>query len=239
MSSSLQLVRQEVSLGAEEDLTSGLDLLGAVSRGERGALLRLYRPQPTVAFGQRDTRLPGFQAANDAARRHGFVPAVRRAGGRAAAYHQGSLVIDHIQPESDAIAHAKARFAFFGELFAKTLQDLGIHAGVGEIPGEYCPGEFSVYGSQDDAGLPPTPATAVKLVGTAQRVVAGAWFFSSVIVVENSEPIRNVLVDCYDALALGWDPRTAGAANDLVPGVTVDAVEQALLRRYAEFAQIN
>lgn len=235
----LQQVRPTKSDGAETDLNTGLDLLKQVSQGNAPALLRLYRPEPTVAFGQRDTRLPGFANALDAARRHGFVPAVRRAGGRAAAYHQGTLVVDHIQPENDAIANAKNRFGFFGELFARALKNLGLDAGVGEIPGEYCPGEFSVYGLKPDAGPALTAATAVKLVGTAQRVVSGAWLFSSVIVVENSAPIRDVLVDCYQALGLDWDPRTAGAAQDLVPGITVDAVEAALLDVYQEFATLK
>jgi octanoyl-[GcvH]:protein N-octanoyltransferase len=227
----LAVHRQKKSLGAEADLNRGLDLLAEVKNGQRPAMLRLYRPEPTVAFGQRDTKLPGFAAATVASTARGFVPAVRRAGGRAAAYHQGTLVVDHIQPEADAIADAKPRFGLFGDLFTEALRSLGVDAGVGEIPGEYCPGEFSVYG-RGGAG-------AVKLVGTAQRVVSGAWLFSSVIVVENSAPIREVLVDTYAALGLDWDPRTAGAAEDLVPGVTVDAVEEAVLAAYARHTGLD
>ncbi|ALE06122.1 lipoate--protein ligase [Arthrobacter sp. ERGS1:01] len=226
----LSVHRQTQSLGAGADLNRGLDLLAEVRDGKRPAMLRLYRPEPTVAFGQRDTRLPGFAAATLASTARGFVPAVRRAGGRAAAYHQGTLVVDHIQPEADAIADAKPRFGFFGELFTEALRSLGVDAGVGEIPGEYCPGEYSVFGRGATG--------AVKLVGTAQRVVSGAWLFSSVIVVENSAPIREVLVDTYSALGLDWDPRTAGAAEDLVPGVTVDAVEAAVLAAYAQHAEL-
>lgn len=240
MAPSLVVHRQRETLGAEADLNRGLDLLAEVRSGLRPAMLRFYRPQPTVAFGQRDTRLPGFAMAARAAEARGFVPAVRRAGGRAAAYHQGTLVVDHIQPESDAIAGAKARFGFFGDLFTESLRSLGVDAGVGEIPGEYCPGEFSVFGRVPGPGDGPGRglAGALKLVGTAQRVVAGAWLFSSVIVVENSAPIRGVLVDTYNALGLQWDPHTAGAAEDLVPGITVDAVEAAVLAAYARHAKL-
>jgi hypothetical protein len=105
---------------------------------------------------------------------------------------------------------------------------------VGAIPGEYCPGEFSVHGT-DTAD----PAHQVKLVGTAQRVVSGGWLFSSVIVVEDSAPIRGVLTDSYAALGLDWDPTTAGAANDLVPGLDVQAVEDALLATYAGYASLR
>ncbi|MCQ9163846.1 lipoate--protein ligase family protein [Arthrobacter sp. STN4] len=226
----LAVHRQVESLGAEADLNRGLDLLADVKAGRLPATLRLYRPEPTVAFGQRDTRLPGFAEAREASLARGFVPAVRRAGGRAAAYHQGTLVVDHIQPQEDSIADAKARFGFFGGLFTDALRSLGVDAGVGEIPGEYCPGEFSVFGRG--------AAGHLKLVGTAQRVVAGAWLFSSVIVVENSAPIREVLVDTYAALGLDWDPRTAGAAEDLVPGTTVDAVEAAVLAAYGSHVQL-
>ncbi|WP_288025762.1 lipoate--protein ligase family protein [Arthrobacter sp.] len=227
----LAVHRQTASLGAEADLNRGLDLLGEVKAGRMPAMLRFYRPEPTVAFGQRDTRLPGFGEAREASLARGFVPAVRRAGGRAAAYHRGTLIVDHIQPQQDAIADAKARFGFFGDLFAGALASLGVDAGVGEIPGEYCPGEFSVFGRG--------PAGSLKLVGTAQRVVAGAWLFSSVIVVENAAPIREVLVDTYAALGLDWDPGTAGAAEDLVPGTTVDAVEAAVLSAYGSHAELS
>lgn len=226
----LEVHRQLQNQGAEADLNYALELLTRVKTGGQADMLRLYRPEPTVAFGQRDTKLAGFGRAEQVSAEHGFVPAVRKAGGRAAAYHRGTLVVDHLQREDDAIAGAKARFGLFGDLFAQALQSVGVDAAVGEIPGEYCPGEFSVYGSG--------PAGRIKLVGTAQRVVSGAWLFSSVIVVENSAPIRGVLTGTYAALGLDWDPATAGAAQDLVQGVTVDDVENAVLAAYAAHTQL-
>jgi lipoate-protein ligase A len=230
----LTVVRQDVSLGAGRDLEFGLELLARARGGSLGPTLRLYRPDPTVAFGQRDTRLPGFDAAAQACLDNGFAPLVRRAGGRAAAYHRGTLVVDHIEPDADAVAGSKSRFGHFGELFAQALRSVGVQAAVGEIPGEYCPGEFSVHGTD-----PADSSRRVKLVGTAQRVVSGGWLFSSVIVVEDSAPIRKVLTDSYAALGLDWDPATAGAANDLVPGLDVAAVEQALLETYAGHATLE
>ncbi|MGM9470767.1 lipoate--protein ligase family protein [Pseudarthrobacter sp. YS3] len=224
----LTVVRQDRSLGAARDLEFGLELLSQAKTGKIGPTLRLYRPVPTVAFGQRDTRLPGFAAAAQACRDLGFEPLVRKAGGRAAAYHQGTLVVDHVEPDTDAIAGSKLRFGFFGELLAGALRGVGVQAAVGEIPGEYCPGEYSVHGSN-----PGDPSHPVKLVGTAQRVVSGGWLFSSVIVVENSAPIRRVLTESYAALGLEWDPATAGAANDLVPGLTVHDLEDAVIAAYA------
>ncbi|NYD76311.1 lipoate--protein ligase family protein [Arthrobacter cupressi] len=230
----LTVMRQDASLGAAEDLDFGIELLNRARRGQLEPTLRLYRPQPTVAFGQRDAKLPGFEAAARACRTLGFEPLVRKAGGRAAAYHQGTLVVDHVEPHHDAIAGAKSRFDYFGQMLAGALRSVGLHAAVGEIPGEYCPGEFSVHGVD-----PEFPAHRVKLVGTAQRVVSGAWLFSSVVVVQDSAPIREVLTASYEALGLDWDPVTAGAADDLLPGLDVPAVEEAIVKAYAGHAELR
>ncbi|MFJ2508162.1 lipoate--protein ligase family protein [Arthrobacter citreus] len=226
----LDVYRQEKSFGAAGDLQHALDLLAAARRGELGPTLRIYQPRPTVAFGQRDARLPGFPDAAAACRDLGFEPLVRKAGGRAAAYHQGCLILDHIEPESDAVAHSLARFAGFAQLLAGALQDAGVPAGVGEIPGEYCPGEYSVHG-----GTGP----GIKLVGTAQRVVSGAWLFSSVVVIQDSAPLREVLTAVYEALGLDWDPATAGAAEDLRPGLSVAGAEASLLAAYGGYAELR
>ncbi|MFK0001017.1 biotin/lipoate A/B protein ligase family protein [Paenarthrobacter sp. NPDC090522] len=229
----LTVYRQPQTLGAAKDLDFALELLQRARRGELTPSLRLYRPEPTVAFGQRDANLPGFKAAEEACRSLGFEPLVRKAGGRAAAYHQGTLVVDHVEPHPDAIVKAKARFSEFGELLAGALRSVGVHAAVGEIPGEYCPGEFSVHGED-----PVFPAHRIKLIGTAQRVVSGGWLFSSVIVVENSVPIREVLTASYEALGLEWDPATAGAANDLLPHLDVATVEDAVVQAYGTYADV-
>ena len=78
-----------------------------------------------------------------------------------------------------AFARSTSGF-YFGELLAGALRQLGVPAGVGEVPGEYCPGEFSVH---DGGGR--------KLVGTAQRLVPGGWLFSSMIVVTDAAAVRD------------------------------------------------
>lgn len=226
----LDVYRQEESFGAAGDLQHALDLLAAARRGELGPSLRIYRPRPTVAFGQRDARLPGFPDAAAACRALGFEPLVRKAGGRAAAYHQGCLILDHIEPEPNAVAHSLARFAGFAQLLAGALQDAGVPAGVGEIPGEYCPGEYSVHGGT---------SARIKLIGTAQRVVSGAWLFSSVVVIQDSAPLREVLTAAYAALGLDWNPATAGAAEDLRPDLTMEQTETALLAAYGGYARLH
>lgn len=228
----LRVHRQIHSLGAAADLDEAINLLQGTRTGDTPPMLRTYRPRPTLAFGQRDRRLPGFGAAADASRRHGFEPLVRRAGGRAAAYHPGCLVVDHIEPEPDPIVESQARFAAFGELLTEALIDCGIDARIGEIPGEYCAGRESVHGVGTALEGPYATDRRLKIIGTAQRVIATGWLFSSVIVVEGGSSIRRVLSDVYGHLGLDWDPLTAGAAEDLVPGLSVGTVEDAVLAAY-------
>ncbi|MGO1909400.1 lipoate--protein ligase family protein [Brevibacterium linens] len=210
-------------LGPVEELAFARVLLDSVKAGRRGATLRMYRPAPTLAFGARDRFLPGFATAIEAARDHGFTPALRSLGGRAAAYHRGSLVIDHIEPSDSFITNTTARFTGFGEDYVEVLRGLGVDARLGEIPGEYCPGEHSV-----------NVAGRIKAIGTAQRVVSGAWLFSSSVVVEDPDPIRAVLTDVEAALGIDWDPSTGGSISEIHPEVTIDSVAEAFAAYYSD-----
>jgi octanoyl-[GcvH]:protein N-octanoyltransferase len=204
------------------DLALATALLQQVASGRRGPLIRVYRPAPTVAFGRRDSFLAGFERAATAATRAGFTPAIRSAGGRAAAYHEECLIIDEIVPAPDAMAEVDARFAAEAESQARALRGLGIDARVGEVPGEYCPGRFSVNARGQ-----------VKLIGAAQRIISGAWLFSTVVVVGGAARVRAVLEEVYTALALDWDPASVGSIADEVRQITVPQVQAALLGQLA------
>jgi lipoate-protein ligase A len=184
-------------------------------------IVRCYEPAPTVAFGRRDSFLPGFADAVAAARRHGFEPVIRSAGGRAAAYHEGCLVLDEVMPAADSMAAIHERFTAEARHQAEALSELGVDARVGEVPGEYCPGEFSV-----------NARGRVKLIGAAQRVIRGGWLLSSVVVVLSAESIRAVLEEVYQSLGLAWDPATVGAVAAEAPGVEPRDVRRALLGQY-------
>ena len=193
-------------------------LVERVSAGAVGPVLRIYRPAPTLAFGRLDAIAPGFAAAAAAARAHGFEPVVRAPGGHAVAYHDGCLVVDELIPAEDPIAGLQDRFAQSGEWLAEALRTLGVDARVGRVDGEFCPGDFTV-----------SARGRVKLVGTAQRVVRHASLLAASVAVTDGAALRAVLTDVYAALDLDWDPATAGAIEDDVPGATLDAVEQAIL----------
>ena len=203
----------------QQDMDLSTRLLADFADPEVPGRLRVHSPHPTAAFSRIDALAGGFPAAQDAARRLGFTPVIRPAGGRLAAYHEGALVLDlvarHAHPRDDF----RERFAVLGEHLAAGLRTLGVPASVGAVLGEYCPGEFSV-----------NAAGTTKLVGTAQRLTRHGYLFSAVVLVTDPEPVRAVLVDAYAALGLDWRPASVGAATDHAPGASVADVEAALLR---------
>lgn len=199
-------------------------LVRRVGRGEAGPAVRVYRPSaPVVAFGRRDTLRPGFDSALRAVREAGFTPVVRAPGGRAVAYTTNSLVVDHVGQDPGFLSGMDERFRGYAELWAEVLRGQGVDARIGAVPGEYCPGEHSV-----NAG------DRVKLVGTAQRMIRGAWLFSAVAVVDDAELLRPVLTEVYRSLDLPFAPESVGDVREEEPHVSLDALEEAVISAYDE-----
>lgn len=198
-------------------------LVRRASAGELTEALRIYRPAaPVVVFGRRDTRLPGFEAAVRAARAAGFEPLVRAVGGRPVAYTTQALVIDHVKHEPLAPDGLEARFQYYGTLYASVLEELGIDARVGAVPGEYCPGAHSV-----------NARGVVKLVGTGQRVVRNAWLFSTLIVLGDDDVLRGLLTDIYRLLELPFDPVSVGSLSSETVGLDPAALERRVVAAYS------
>jgi lipoate-protein ligase A len=219
----VQLVRSGAAGSAALELAVSHALLTRVAARELPPTLRLYRPGPTVAFGKLDTLRPGYAEAVSAARAHGYEPVLRLPGGHAAAYHGASLGIDVVYALDDPVPGTHDRFRTEGERLAGALSRLGVDARVGEVPGEYCPGAYSV-----------NARGRVKLIGTAQRLVRGGALLGASIVVGDGRGVRAVLRDVYGALELAWDDATAGAVDDEVDGVTLEDVERAVIAAYGE-----
>jgi lipoate-protein ligase A len=198
-------------------------ILREVGSGARPETLRLYRPDDVVAFSTTDLRRPRFSAAVRAARAAGFDAALRLAGGSAALFHTRTLAFAWCTPEAEGRAGIHARFERTAEWIAAALRRLGVDARVGEVPGAYCPGDYSVN------------ARGVrKLMGVGQRIVQGAVHTGGVLVVGDSERVRSVLVPVYAALDYAYDPASTGAVEDEVGGVTLDDVRAALLAQLSE-----
>lgn len=178
-------------------------------------VFRLGRPAPTISFGRLDRILPGFPAAVRTARAHGFAPTLRVGGGRAAAIHEGALSFGIAAP-ADPQSTTTARFEWLALLVQGALARVGVVAQRGQLPDEYCPGDWSLH------------AGGVKLSGLSQRVRRDATWTEGLLLVTGGDRARAVLEAVHADLGLPLDPATVGAVEDLAPAVTVDAVAAAL-----------
>jgi octanoyl-[GcvH]:protein N-octanoyltransferase len=198
-------------------------ILERVAACELAPTIRLHRTGRVLAFGRQDAASDRFQAAVAAARGAGFEPIVRLAGGRAALYHEGTIALSWATPDPNATSGAHSRFEQLSELLAGAVRRLGVDARVGEVPGEYCPGAYSVNARGRS-----------KLVGIGQRIVSGGAHLGVVVVVRDSTLVREALIPVYDALGLDWDPATAGSVEDELGDTDLAAVEDALLEALAD-----
>lgn len=182
-------------------------LLERVARGEIAETIRLSRPGRVVAFGRQDVVSRRYPEAVAAARAAGYEAMERLAGGRAALYFEGALSLTHTVPDPEPPQRTKARFAEICDLLRESFAALGVDARVGEVPGEYCPGAYSV-----------NAAGRVKLAGVGQRMIRGGAHVGVVIVVRGSAEVRRVLTPVYSALELEWRPETTGAVLEEADG---------------------
>lgn len=209
---------------AVEDRVPGVQRrLAELARGHGHGSLAWDRPGPSAAFSRRDVTCPGFEAAVGAMRARGFTPFVRPVGGRLAAYDENSVVLELLVRDDEPRAGTTARFRVVAGAIAVGLARLGVDTRVGAVPGEYCPGTWSV-----NAG------GWRKLAGAGQRLVPGAVLVTAVIVVRDAAAMREVMTEAYGLLGLELDPATVGAVSDDVPGVTLADVEDAVGQALAE-----
>lgn len=195
-----------------------------VAAGELPDTFRLSVPPAIVAFGRRDTNAPGYPDAVRAARDGGFEAVERLAGGRAAVFHERTFAFSLAVADDDPKVGITARFEEISEVMRDALRSLGVGARIGEIPGEYCPGGYSVNARGER-----------KLVGIGQRLIAAAAHVGGVVVADGSDRIRGILLPVYDALGLTWDPETCGSISEEVsaePPEVADAIVAALAERY-------
>lgn len=184
--------------------------------------IHVYTSLPTAAFSRRDSHLPGYPAAVEAARALGFAATIRTVGGRLAPLHERTLIIDTVAAMAEPQTSTRDRFQRASAAICRALRGLGVPAQVGELPGEYCPGEFSV-----------NAAGEVKLAGIAQRVTPWGFLVSVNLVVSDPEPLRAVVDACYRRLEIPVDPSRVGAVSDYLPGVRTSDVAEAVTAELA------
>jgi octanoyl-[GcvH]:protein N-octanoyltransferase len=225
----LRLIRR--SFPGEPELSTAVSraILQRVSGGELEATIRIHHPVREVAFGRQDVASPGYQAARRAAEAAGFAAIERLAGGRAALFHEGTIAIARAYPDERPPKRTYARFEEVSGWIAETLRDLGVDARIGEIPGEYCPGAYSV-----------NARGATKLSGIGQRMIKRAAHVGGVVVVSGSELLADVLDPVYEALELDWDRATSGSvADELGRDFSLEEMEDALIARLAESYELE
>jgi octanoyl-[GcvH]:protein N-octanoyltransferase len=200
-------------------------LMLRVVAGELPDTLRIARPGRLVAFGRRDVVAAEYQAAVAAAHESGFQPVQGLAGGRAAAFHEGTIAFAHAIADRDPRTGVTERFGLVARTMAEAFAALGVDVRVGEVPGEYCPGAHSVNAGGER-----------KLMGVGQRVVGGGVHVGGIIVVDGADLLREVLGPVYTALGLGFSRQAVGSIAGEVPGVgwsdVAAAVEDSFARRH-------
>jgi len=214
----MQLLTQDHATPPGLDTAIARALLLGVSEGRLGETFRVHTPARVVAFGRHDVVTPGYDRAVAAARALNFEAVERIAGGRAAVFHPATIALSWTLPLDDPVQGIKERFDRIAGAIAMALAHLGVDARVGEVAGEYCPGEFSV-----------NARGVTKLAGLGQRLARKAAHVGGVIVVGDSASVRDVLIPVYDALSLGWDPATAGAVEDEIGAVEQSQVVEAVI----------
>jgi octanoyl-[GcvH]:protein N-octanoyltransferase len=207
--------------GAAGDTAVSRALLQRVDAGELPATLRLSRPPRVVAFSARDARSPGFSAAVAAARARGFGAVLRLAGGRPAVFTPATIAFALAEPAKTPATHITRRFRVMAEALRDAFVALGIDARVGAVPGEYCPGDWSVNARGE-----------VKLAGVGQRLLRRAAHTGGVVVVGDAGDVTAVLTDVHAAMGIAWDPAATGAVSDEVD-VDWESVRTAVAAAFA------
>jgi octanoyl-[GcvH]:protein N-octanoyltransferase len=215
----LRLIRHSFPDQPELSTAVSRTILRRVAAGELPPTIRIHRPGKEVAFGRQDVASPGYQAAAKLAGSAGFAAVERLAGGRAAVFHESTIAIARAYSDPQPPKRTYARFEEMADLIADALRDLGVDARVGEVPGEYCPGAYSVNARGQS-----------KLAGIGQRMIRGGAHMGGVVVASGGQEVARVLVPVYRALKLDWDPATSGSvAEELGREVDPGEVEEALI----------
>ncbi len=211
------IIRDQLTGDGPLDTATSRAILRAVSAGDMPETFEIGLSSRVLAFGKHDTSSPGFRASVDIAASRGFEPTVRIAGGRAAVFHEATVRFGWTRMVDDPASTMHDGFRQLSTIVTETLGDFGIHGTIGEVPDEYCPGQYSVH------------IAGRKVMGVGQRLTRNAAHVGGVLVLDNSQVINEVLVPIYTELGLPLDPSATGAVSD---AYRVDPI--ALMDRFTE-----
>jgi lipoate-protein ligase A len=218
----LSIVRDHSTGDAPLDTATSRAILLGVEAGRIPETLEIGMPHRVVAFGKHDTLTDGFPEAVAIAREHGYDPTVRIAGGLAVVFGPTIVRFAWTVRSADPAGTMRDRYRELAESVVATLDSLGIRGRIGEIPNEYCAGEFSV-----------SIRGHRKVMGVGQRLTRNAAQVGGMIVVSDPDDINRVLVPIYAALGVPIDPNATGSIADerlMPPAEVADAFAEHLAR---------
>lgn len=203
-------------------------ILKQVSDGDLEETIRLFKPKRTLAFAPRDIRDPNYQKAVNLAIHHGFQPVKRLTGGRAAVFHEGTLGFSWTIPDANPRLNVELRFKAISNVIKLSLCNLGFDARVGEVEGEYCNGKYSVNLNGN-----------LKVMGVGQKLAAHACHVGGVVIVNDSQLTKSILVAIYQELKIDWEPKTAGSLDDINGNIRIDDVQSSILECIKSTNKLN
>ena len=205
-------------------------VLEEVAAQQRGPAALMWTSSRYIGATRQETRLPGFEAATEAASDLGFPVLVRNSGGGAVAANRGSLSFSLTFPVEDLRHGLYERYAGGLDLIASALRRIGVEAERGEVEGEFCPGAYSVR-----SGGP----WGIKHAGLAQRVTRRSARLEALVLVSETDGVRAVLERVYSLLGLPFRPESVGDVPADIPRV-IEALSEEVRGRYeAEGGQIR
>lgn len=207
------------TIEADRAVTAGLRE-HAAEHGEPA--VRVWRPEPQVAFGRRDVDATGYDRARRVAREQGYSPVGRSVGGRAVAYHGSTVAFARAEPVEDPREGLQERYERVTGAIEDALETVGVGTVSTDEPDDaFCPGSHSLA------------ADGRKVVGVAQRVTVESALVAGIAIPRDHWPIAEVLEAVYDALSVPLDPHSVGsvaaAGGDGDPDALVEAIEDALV----------
>jgi octanoyl-[GcvH]:protein N-octanoyltransferase len=150
-----------------------------VAGGGRYGDRRGPRPGRHVGVTRRDTLRPGFDEAVRAAYEEDYPVLVRAAGGGAIAAGRGTFGFSIVRPAEDTRRDPRKRYDEAAALVLGAFSRLGVDAGVGEVRGEFCPGDHSIRIGDFESGT--------KVVGIAQRITRKATSVGGIVLVHGEK----------------------------------------------------
>lgn len=199
----LHVIHGQLSGDAPLDTAVSRAILLQVSDGDLPETLQVGTPHRVAAFGKHDTLSDGFSKAVRIAVDHGYDPTIRIAGGRAVVFSPTIIRFAWTVPVTRPADTMRTRFNTLASAVVETLANLDVRATIGEVPNEYCAGEYSVHirGHR-------------KVMGVGQRLTRSGAQVGGMIVVSDPDDINKVLVPIYRALEVPIDPTATGSIAD-------------------------